>query len=217
MTYIKPATESELKFTLTDDTARKLRIYLNQSMQAQPALFLSNTYFDTSDRVLHRQRIGCRIRRWTEHGKDQAEQTIKLAGSSQGGLHSRPEYNVPLGKQQMPDLTSFPPQIWPDEMNLRAVNEGLEEIFTVSFKRERWHWKRSNDQQSVVIEIVLDDGFIQAGATEEKIFEVEMELITGSVDDLRYAGDELRQFFTLQPCEVSKAQRGFALADKARE
>lgn len=215
MTEHKTATESELKFTLADDTAPALRAYLNQHMQAQPALLLSNAYFDTADGALHHQRIGCRIRRWTEQGEARAEQTVKLAGSSVNGLHCRPEYNLPLGKQQTPDLTSFAPEIWPGELDITRVNERLEEKFTVTFTRHRWHWDWSEKGQNATIEVVLDDGVIQAGALQEAIFEVELELISGTVAGLQAAGRELAQRFALQPCDISKAQRGFTLARQA--
>ena len=55
-------------------------------------LHLFNQYFDTEDRQLSKHGIGFRIR---SH-EDNVEQTVKTAGSVVGGLHQRPEYNIPL-------------------------------------------------------------------------------------------------------------------------
>ncbi|MCC5880808.1 MAG: CYTH domain-containing protein [Idiomarina sp.] len=210
----RSATECELKFSLSDDTARALCDYLDAHTTSLSTLQLGNEYFDTPDGDLNQQRIGCRIRRWTDNGREHAEQTIKLAGQIKDGLHQRPEYNLPQGKQQTPDLTSFAPQIWPVNMDMSAVNKALQCIFKVEFERRRWHanWPLSGGATSV--EIVFDQGFIYAGAKQEAIFEIEIELLEGSVDDLLQLAKMLTSKFKLHEFNKSKAERGFALAAK---
>ncbi|RUO30042.1 hypothetical protein CWE12_08775 [Aliidiomarina sedimenti] len=212
MTQDSSATESELKFTLSDDSAVALMQYLTQHMQPQTTLQLSNEYFDTSDGQLNHHRIGCRIRRWFTEGEQHAEQTVKLAGQIADGLHQRPEYNLPQGKQLKPNLTSFPSTMWPDKLNVSAVNDALEMQFKVEFERRRWHGGWPLDAPVCELEIVLDQGVIQAGEKQEPVFEVEMELLSGDLQGLVDCGETLASRFNLQHFNKSKAERGFRLA-----
>ncbi|MBA3989266.1 MAG: hypothetical protein C0463_09095 [Idiomarina sp.] len=215
MTEQLSATESELKFTLREADVEALLSFLDQHSQPQPTLHLSNAYFDTPSGDLHRLKIGCRTRRWRDSDGEQAEQTIKLAGSVVNGLHQRPEYNLPQEKQENPDLTRFDSQIWPSELDVTAVNKALTRMFKVDFERRRWHWLWSNSEQHSNLEIVLDQGFILAGGEQERIFEVEIELLDGAIDGLFAVAKILSTQFNLTECNESKAQRGFALAARA--
>ena len=212
MTQDSSVTESELKFSLSDDTAQALSQYLDTHAQPLSTLQLSNEYFDTPAGDLNRLRIGCRIRRWNSDGEQHAEQTIKLAGQIKDGLHQRPEYNLPQDKQETPDLTSFPPQIWPSELSIDAVNKALQCIFNVQFKRHRWHLNIPSAQADTKVEVVLDQGFIIAGEEKEPIFEVEVELLSGELEGLLEFAKMLTSKFELHEFNKSKAARGFALA-----
>lgn len=215
MTQTNPATESEVKFSLSADTAQALSEYLNAHAQLLPTLQLSNEYFDTPNGDLNQQRIGCRIRRWTSDGQQHAEQTIKLAGQVKDGLHQRPEYNLPQDKQETPDLTSFPSQIWPPGVSISAINQALQCIFTVHFERHRWHAKYIGQGVESKIEIVLDQGVIEASGEESPIFEVEAELLEGELNGLLEFAKTLTSKFSLHEFNQSKAERGFALAAQA--
>lgn len=211
------ATESELKFTLSPEQATALIQYLDQNLQPQTSLQLSNAYFDTPDGMLNQHRIGCRIRRWGNEGEDQqAEQTVKLAGQTREGLHQRPEYNLTQGKQLTPNLTSFPAQIWPDKLDISAVNDALEEQFKVQFTRQRWHGDWPVGETASRLEVVLDQGYIEANGEREAVFEVEVELLEGALEDLLDLGKTLASRFGLQIFNESKAERGFALLARSR-
>lgn len=215
MTQTNSVTESELKFSLSADTAQALSEYLNTHAQPLPTLQLSNEYFDTPSGDLNQQRIGCRIRRWTSDGQQHAEQTIKLAGQIKDGLHQRPEYNLPQDKQETPDLTSFPSQIWPPGLSLSAINNALQCIFTVQFERHRWHTKYTEQGVESKIEIVLDQGVIKVKSEEAPIFEVEVELLEGDLNGLLEFAKTVTSKFSLHEFNQSKAERGFALAAQA--
>lgn len=208
----KSATESELKFTLCSSEVAELVEYLNQNFAAQPTLHLSNAYFDTAAGDLHQLRIGCRIRRWQLNGQQHAEQTIKLAGRVTDGLHQRPEYNLPQGKQETPDLTSFPAHIWPETLDIKVVNSALQAMFKVEFERQGWHYNFTCGAQQASVEIVLDQGFIISGSRKEAILEVEMELMSGPLEALYEVAKMLRSSVKLVEYNKSKAERGFALA-----
>ncbi|RUO22983.1 hypothetical protein CWE09_13705 [Aliidiomarina minuta] len=203
--------ESELKFTFSAADDKALRSYLNKCTSAQQSRHLINEYFDTAEKDLQRFRIGCRIRRWrTEQGME-AEQTIKLAGTVNNGLHQRPEYNLPATDLQTPDLTSFPADIWPSDMDISVINKELLLQFSVDFERSIWIADFNSDNAENRIEIALDDGFIRAGDQTQRIYELELELLSGSVDALRSFADQLNQSVHLTAFDESKAQRGYAL------
>lgn len=216
MTKQSSATESELKFTLSETEAVQLTEYLNQQGLPQPTLRLSNAYFDTAAGDLNQLRIGCRIRRWQQDGNDCAEQTIKLAGNVTNGLHQRPEYNLPQGKQEKPDLTSFPIDIWPENQDISAINRALECVFKVDFERQRWLIQWPDEKAKNQLEVVLDQGFITAGALREKVFEIEVELLEGEVEHLLEFAKTITSRFNLHEFNKSKAERGFALASQKR-
>jgi triphosphatase len=87
------AQEIELKFIVAQDGVDALREHLN-ALEAKhtPAGQLLNIYYETADNWLRRHDMGLRIR--GDQGR--YEMTLKIAGRVVGGLHQRPEYNIPL-------------------------------------------------------------------------------------------------------------------------
>jgi triphosphatase len=87
------AQEIELKFIVAQDGVDALRQHLN-ALEAKhtPAGQLLNIYYETADNWLRRHDMGLRIR--GDQGR--YEMTLKIAGRVVGGLHQRPEYNIPL-------------------------------------------------------------------------------------------------------------------------
>ncbi|MBF38806.1 MAG: phosphate-binding protein [Idiomarinaceae bacterium] len=167
---------------------------------------LRNSYFDTSDLRLRQFDMGLRIR---SH-KDQKEQTIKLAGRVMGGMHQRPEYNVNVDSEK-PDLTLFDSEIWPDDFPVYDIQRDLETIFVTDFTRTRWRLPSGDG----VIEMVLDEGQIQAGENSETISEIELELQGGSIDDAYHLAHQLVSKVEAKVGSLSKAARGYMLAGKS--
>ena len=92
------AQEIELKFIVAQDGVETLREQLN-ALEAKhtPAGQLLNIYYETADNWLRRHDMGLRIR--GDQGR--YEMTLKIAGRVVGGLHQRPEYNIPLDKPEL--------------------------------------------------------------------------------------------------------------------
>ncbi len=67
-----------------------------------------NIYYETADNWLCRHDMGLRIR--GDQGR--YEMTLKIAGRVVGGLHQRPEYNIPLDKPELA-LERLPAEVWP--------------------------------------------------------------------------------------------------------
>ncbi len=197
-------TEIELKFLVSADVANRLPTLL-QSYQIlkQDQQHLANTYFDTADLALRKMDAGLRIR--SQNGE--MEQTVKLAGSQVGGLHQRPEYNVPL-TVHTPDLSLFPARIWPEGANPAQIQQSLQPLFSTDFLRRRWLLVVDGTE----IELALDEGEIQAGDKREPIHELELELVKGDASQLFELAEILVKEGGLRLGAVSKAKRGYQLA-----
>jgi triphosphatase len=76
-------------------------------------LVLANYYYDSPQRELRKHDIGFRIR----NNNGAIEQTLKTRGTTIGGLHQRPEYNIAL-QQLQPELKLFAADIWPPDINV---------------------------------------------------------------------------------------------------
>lgn len=196
--------EIEIKFITTPEGAEKLPARLaawpNQHSAPQK---LTNIYFETPDRQLRRWDMGLRIRGFG----DSYEMTLKAAGKTIGGLHQRPEYNVPL---ETPELAIglLPAEIWPQGVELSTLQAQLQPLFSTHFVREKWVVTYLNSE----IEVAFDQGEVQAGELSEPLNEVELELKKGDRADLLAFAAELAEMGDLRLGSLSKAARGYALA-----
>lgn len=101
--------EIELKFIVSDNGVEALRQHLNTlNAQHTPAGQLLNIYYETADNWLRRHDMGLRVR--GDSGR--YEMTLKIAGRVVGGLHQRPEYNIPLDGPELA-LERLPAEVWP--------------------------------------------------------------------------------------------------------
>ena len=201
-------TEIELKFLLSDNEVPLIPGLIMQfakTVKNKPAKNLKNVYFDTPNRELRALDIGLR----TRCCDGDCEQTIKLAGQVVGGLHQRPEYNLPLDSTR-PNLNAFKPNIWPHGMQVTAINDNLYPIFSTNFIRRTWLIETELGSK---IEVVLDKGEITAQNQHEAISELEIELVEGQRSDLFILAKHLINLGGLRLGLYSKAARGYRLAD----
>ncbi|WP_339723111.1 CYTH domain-containing protein [uncultured Paraglaciecola sp.] len=206
--------EIELKLLTNEEAGEvietKLLPLLNASV-TQQTLVLTNHYFDTPDRRLRQHDIGLRIR-----GNNQKyEQTLKTAGKSLGGLHQRPEYNVPLDESKkqsvtIPDLHLFPLSAWPKTLDVEDLQARLDTLFTTHFQRKVYLLEFS---QGDIVELVWDLGEVTSDGKSLPICEVELELKKG---DTKVLFDIAETIVRLMPTSIgtdSKAARGYRLLD----
>ena len=168
-------TEIELKFLVSDAVIPLIPALITQfakTVTNKPSRSLQNAYFDTPSRELRALDIGFR----TRCADNQCEQTIKLAGEVVGGLHQRPEYNLPLDGSR-PDLSAFDANIWPHGMQVNVIAQNLYPIFSTNFIRRTWLIETNSGAK---IEVVLDKGEVAASGNVEPICELEIELVEGS-------------------------------------
>lgn len=199
--------ELELKFLLAAPHTERLPALLatqGKLTDNGPAALL-NAYFDTPDNWFRRHDMGLRTRQ--KNGR--FEQTIKLAGQQHGALQARPEYNQPA-TGMVPNLAAFPKDIWPANTDISVLQQQLAEIFRTDFIRNSWQL----DCAGAVLDIVYDSGEVVAGAKTETIAELELELLSGSANPLFSVAEQLVSELPLRTGWLSKAARGYLLADK---
>lgn len=197
--------EIELKFIVEPDALEGLRAVLNglDASHSEPRN-LVNIYYETPDLALRRHDMGLRIR--GDNGS--YEMTMKTAGQTIGGLHQRPEYNIPLAGPELA-LDKFPAEMWPEGVDISQISAQVEPMFETNFDRERWVITYGESR----IEIALDQGEIKAGALSEPLCELEMEILEGVTVDLLKLARQLVGTPGLRQGSLSKAARGYHLAN----
>lgn len=196
--------EIELKFIVDPRGTETLRQRLGAlSAQHVPAAQLLNIYYETDDGWLRGHDMGLRIR---GQGKTY-EMTLKTAGRSVGGLNQRPEYNIPLTKPELA-LDKLPADVWPGGSLPADLAGRVKPLFSTDFQREKWLVDCGESR----IEIALDNGEVKAGEHREPIGELELELLSGRVEDVLALAGELLESGVLRQGSLSKAARGYHLA-----
>ncbi len=203
--------EIELKFVLNAQTERQLR--------RNPELFrlgrgkastesLHSIYYDSSDRALKAAGIALRVRR---KGRSWL-QTVKAGRSLRSGLSSasETESRVPAGRL---DLDRVPDPAIRDEVRRRL---GDAEPLPVCETRMRRTRRELTLDDGARIELAIDVGEVRAGDRTAPLREAELELISGSPASLFRAARLLFPEGGIEFSTLSKAQRGFLLAEQGR-
>jgi inorganic triphosphatase YgiF len=190
--------EIELKLALPESAQRNfLRHPLLKEAAGKHAAQLVNIYYDTPDLLLRRQGIALRLRSqggvWL--------QTVKCAGSSAGGLTTRPEWETPYdGQFDFSPVDNTAVRAW---LERPKVVSRLAPVFETSFRRTGWHFDG--------MVLMLDRGWIASAGRRETISELELELDGGNVTALLALAERLAERLPLAPALLSKAERGYRL------
>jgi len=205
------AKEVELKLRLSPSQARRLQAHPVLSGCAPQKFRLFNTYYDTPEFDLRQRGIALRLRR---KGWAVWLMTVKGGDSGAGGLAQRSEWEAPtqLGVFDFSIVTDSSLREF-----LEAHHSRLQPVFSTDFTRTAW----TLNQGGSIVELALDRGKISAlsvadnaAPPSESLCEVELELIEGQSPDVLFnLAIELASDLHLHPEILSKAERGFALAD----
>lgn len=194
------STEIELKLQLTAKSAKKLASHPLLLPLAAQKQHLLNTYYDTPELALHAKRIAMRFRKKGE----QWLLTVKSAEPASGGLAVRNEWEKPA----LPGVFDFSHV---DEASLRDFLETarpqMAAVFTTDFRRQIWHVPFGHS----LIELALDRGTIESRGRKSRICEIELELLSGDIDDIFKLTRKLQDKLELSPAIASKAERGYKL------
>ena len=204
------AAEIELKLCLPEAALDPLRQHpLLQRWQRHPPATeaLDNRYFDTPEQALNRHAVALRVRRQGAA----FIQTLKTRGSSQGGLHQRHEWEWALPTAEL-DASLLPS----DALPAGIEPQQLETAFHTDFERTTWRLDYRSDDSAASIELVLDRGWVSAGARRDPIREIELELKGGDAEALIAFARELAASLPLRICRISKAERGYRLGAPER-
>lgn len=198
--------EQELKLTVTGSE----RLDLTQSkwlsdLRSGPVEHrrMLTSYYDTPDWRLLKDGVFLRLRK----AGDQWLQTVKTSGKVTDGLHQREEWEVPLNSAEF-DLALL------RQTPLRPVieDEGawaqVDAIFVTDFEREIWQLRLSDGTE---VEFAYDVGEVRTLDKNTPIHEIELELVSGDVDQLQQLAEQLKKDWNLKPAELSKAALGYRL------
>ena len=163
---------------------------------------LASTYYDTAKAELRAAGVALRVRRdgrrWV--------QTVKGEGSVTAGLHTREEYEWPIGSARI-DGRKLLETPW--RAMFASTAPRLKPIFKTHFARTTQPLRFADGTRAT---LCLDRGEIRAGHRRASLAEIELELVEGRAERLYELALALAADLPVTVALDSKAERGFALA-----
>ncbi len=196
--------EIELKLLAPQGTLERLRempVIVQHARNRGAVRRLETVYYDTPERLLFRHGMSLRVRRSGKH----FIQTLKLLPNI-GQPLTRRQWEAPVDGVT-PDLARLPADEVGDPVTT-LTNDALVPVFATKVRRHA----RLLDLPDASVEIAFDEGTIEAGARQEVLSEIELELKSGNAGVLFDLGTQLLDAAPLQVGTRSKAERGYALA-----
>ncbi|WP_198164028.1 CYTH and CHAD domain-containing protein [Bradyrhizobium jicamae] len=196
--------EIELKLLAPQGSLKKLRelpVILQYARNRGAFHRLETVYYDTPERLLFQHGMSLRVRRNGKH----FIQTLKLLPNDGQPLMRR-QWEAPVDGVS-PDLTRLPADEVGDPITT-LTDDALVPVFATKVRRHA----RQLDLPDASVEIVFDEGTIEAGARQQVLSEIELELKSGNAGVLFDLGTQLLGAAPLQLGTRSKAERGYALA-----
>ena len=206
--------EIELKYLIADeDTQKRLwsesvfKKYGDVDLHAETNM--RAIYYDTRDGLLRSVDAAFRIRK----ENDRMVATLKWGGRSEEELHEREELNLPLcnpSDAEKPTLKVFAESEKGRELIELTGDKELIPMVETSFTRKTMRI----DTGESICEAALDTGRIITAHGNADIRELELELFSGSIEDVEEIGRDLAERFSLQPGIKSKYARGVEINTK---
>ena len=169
---------------------------------------LHNIYFDTPDQLLNQQRVALRLRHIDNPVSPQWLQTLKTGGSNNSALSQRGEWETQVAGAEL-NLHELQKTPWSALDPDGTLFQTLAPCFVTRFERTSWLVRRRDGS---VVEVALDVGHIEASDKTTPICELELELKAGPPDALFQVAQQIARTIAVLPATMSKAERGFALA-----
>lgn len=194
--------EVELKLELDPKDAGDLRSHPLLAGAEASTRAQHSTYFDTKKNALRKAGYSLRVRRVDGCNV----QTVKQSGGG-AGLFDRPEWEVRIDGER-PDAEALAETPVGGIIGADRIGKLVP---VVESRVDRTTW--SLDHQDSEVELVLDEGTIRCGGEERPLHEVEIELKKGDPDAVLDLARRLAESVPLRLGVLSKAERGFALAE----
>ncbi|MCR4689023.1 MAG: CYTH domain-containing protein [Saccharofermentans sp.] len=183
------------------------------------SVLLTNKYLDTADRKITSRGAMIRIRHYTSDEEDFYEFTVKYGGAVSEGLHQRYEWNVRSDNSNF-NIAEFKKEARseddPDELLEEALegvtDDDLSVICSNFFDRTVYMFGFGDS----IMEACFDKGKILNSNNEqaEDILELELELKSGDVVDLKEMANYIIEETGCVPFNESKYIRTINLIDK---
>lgn len=200
--------EIELKIMLDEQNITTVSEWLaKQHILDEREITLGNTYFDTPEQYFALNQMGFRVR----VKNHRYEMTLKTKGEIVGGLHIRPEYNLPL-ENEKPDFKRLVSHFNLQIEQAEQISANLQPTFSTDFLRHQWLIEINQSQ----IEVVLDQGEVKNPFGSEKICELEFELKIGTLADIFQLIEQMPKLDGMWLSSLSKAQRGYIVGRSER-
>ena len=200
--------EIELKL-LADEVAARAAwpnaVAAGLSSGEPPARLLTSTYFDTPGHRLRKAGIALRVRR----DGDRILQTVKARASIHGGLSRAIEVESVL-EDAKPDLAAIADAGLRGQISSLAAGKPLAPVFETIVRRTEAEVRHDTGTSAL---LAVDDATIVAGGTRASFRELEIELLSGPVEGLFAIARILLPSGRLRFSTMSKAERGFLLAE----
>lgn len=163
---------------------------------------LVSIYYDTRRLDLRRKGVILRLRK-----KSLAwEQTVKRQESSHGGLTRRPEWHTPYLNHF--DFHGVDDSDLRDWLQKAKILNNLVPTFETNFRRTIWQIDAGPGSRILA---KLDHGWIASSGRRTTISELELQLVSGSIEALYALAMQLSQNQALPILLVSKAESGYKL------
>jgi triphosphatase len=198
--------EQEIKLQVIGERKLDLRSLTWLCSQAEDDIEtqrLVSTYYDTLDQRLMAQGLGLRLR----NKGGQWLQTVKTSGNAERGLHQRQEWDHALDEAvfDVEKLKQTPLKTFIENQQVWST---IVPLFTTDFNRETLQIRLEDGTE---IEFAYDYGKVSAKQRGTSIHEIEMELKSGSIEQLTQFGDRVAERLGLEPSNTNKAQLGYQL------
>ena len=166
---------------------------------------LKSVYFDTNDRRLQRNGMTLRVR--NENGR--RIQTLKMGRSTSWGLHRVSELSTDI-HGNCPEPEKFSDQSIRNKLEAVIGRRRLRPVFETNVKRV----SRLIETNVGMVEVAIDAGEFSVDDRQEPISEVEFELVDGRCGAVYIVAEDLLGHVPALLISSSKAERGYAVADK---
>lgn len=200
---VAAGTEIELKLLFAENELPKITALVSKNAHQLKHRRLHTVYFDTGKHKLWKHGLTLRVR----STGDGYEQGIKRFQSSSVARNEWEEQIAGPG----PDLLRLKASPIPEFASRYAEEGRLLPVFETG--TDRITFALAGDKR--LIEASIDRGEIKAGEAKLGICELELELKQGAVSDLFELASRFVAQALLRPDTISKAERGYLLAEGA--
>nr|CRH07304.1 Putative adenylate cyclase [Candidatus Magnetococcus massalia] len=164
-------------------------------------------YYDTEELLLLRNQLAFRARK---EAADRWRAAVKGTGGVVDGVSRRQEWEGYLSTL-VQTLDAFPPGEMRNALGHlieQAPHAPLKPLLVTDFKRRAIPLHFPN---GTVGELALDEGQVEAAGKAQQLCEVELELVSGSLEPLQALAEELKLRHPLHPSPHSKFAIGLIL------